>query len=220
MLLVGIMQLGFNYSQGMYLRSEEQNPSDSIAMEEAMGALHEGLIAQCPALLPAFRRLGEQIHHERAKALERTSNLLSLLGHGSTDSAKKKAFGSVSTESNRPPKSSSSVTRRADESVIRNRSLSPASSSSSVSSSSSASASKLRTLTPSTLTPHTNTSNSNKSVRSSLQREQDMSSSSRIEPPVPNISINKDDAYTRLLRSLDPGRLTASRTSKAVSFEL
>eukprot|EP01036_Dinobryon_divergens_P026053 gene26052-34656_t len=214
--------LGFNYSQGMYLRSEEQNPSDSIAMEEAMGALHEGLIAQCPALLPAFRRLGEQIHHERAKALERTSSLLSLLGHGSTDSAKKKAFGSVSTESNRPPKSSSSVTRRADESVIRNRSLSPASSSSSVSSSSSASASKLRTLTPSTSTPHTSNSNfnSNKSVRSSLQREQDMSSSSRIEPPVPNISINKDDAYTRLLRSLDPGRLTASRTSKAVSFEL
>lgn len=216
------MQLGFNYSQGMYLRSEEQNPSDSIAMEEAMGALHEGLIAQCPALLPAFRRLGEQIHHERAKALERTSNLLSLLGHGGTDSAKKKA-GSVSTESNRPPKSSSSVTRRADESVVRNRSLSPASSSS-VSSSSSASASKLRTLTPSTSTPHTSNSNSNsntnKSVRSSLQREQDISSSSGVEPPLPNISINKDDAYTRLLRSLDPGRLTASRTIKAVSFEL
>jgi hypothetical protein len=208
-------QLGFNYSKGMYLRAEEQMPSDSLALEEAMGVLHEGLIAQCPALLPAFRRLGEQIHHERAKALERTSSLLALVGHNGTDSSTsvvgidslKKSAGSVLKNSG----------GRVDESNTRGRPQSPVPASES---STSRSGRKFRTLTPSITSSTTTTSS--KAIKSSLQREQDSSSLSGIGPPTNN-SVDKDGAYIRLLRSLDPGRLPdgpTSRTSKIVSFEL
>lgn len=81
---------------GLYLRKEEQWPSDSAALEEAIGLLHEGLIANCPILLPAFRKLCEQIHSERTRALEKNAQLLNLLGNGTDREKRRTAAGTRS----------------------------------------------------------------------------------------------------------------------------
>ena len=63
-------------SDAPYLRYEE---SDGIepSLEVSLTAMHESLIATQPSLLPLFRRLTDDIHTERTRALQKRSQLLS-----------------------------------------------------------------------------------------------------------------------------------------------
>lgn len=47
-----------------------------------MSTLHNGLIATCPSMLPAFKNLFNEIHIERLKSVQQRAALLSLRGTG------------------------------------------------------------------------------------------------------------------------------------------
>jgi hypothetical protein len=65
-------------SDAGYFRPEE---SDGIepGLEVSLTAMHESLIATQPTLLPLFRKLASDIHSERTRALQKRSQLLSLV---------------------------------------------------------------------------------------------------------------------------------------------
>eukprot|EP01034_Spumella_vulgaris_P021689 gene21689-27731_t len=64
-------------SNARYSRPEESHVS-SADLEASLSSLHEGIIATQPSLLPTFRRLSQQIHVDRTRALEQRAKLLEM----------------------------------------------------------------------------------------------------------------------------------------------
>ena len=176
--------VGSNIRQGLYLRPEEQSPSDNVALEEALGAMHEGLIANAPVMLPVFRRLSEEIHKERARNLERTSHLLSMFGEG----------GSVRT-------------KKEKEVGKNNRSVSPP-------------VQKVRAQSASKASAKSDGQKRTDNI-SYVDKRREWEQNLRTSTETPSSSsLSKDqDAYQRLLRSLDPDRIAANKPNKSVSFD-
>jgi hypothetical protein len=61
-----------------YLRTEETGVG-SAALENALSTLHESIIGSCPSLLPAFRRVTNEIHNDRTRMLQQRAELLGAL---------------------------------------------------------------------------------------------------------------------------------------------
>ena len=50
----------------------------SAALERSLSVLHEGLIASCPSLLPAYRELFKDIQSDRSHSIQQRAAILSL----------------------------------------------------------------------------------------------------------------------------------------------
>ena len=61
-----------------YLRTEETGVG-SAALVNALSTLHEGIIGSCPSLLPAFRRVTNEVHNDRTRMLQQRAELLGAL---------------------------------------------------------------------------------------------------------------------------------------------
>ena len=61
---------------------QQINIDSSSSLENALSSLHNGLIATCPSMLPAFKTLFNEIHIEREKSVQQRAALLSLRGTG------------------------------------------------------------------------------------------------------------------------------------------
>ena len=60
-----------------YVRLEEITIG-SAALERSLSVLHEGLIASCPSLLPAYRELYKDIQSDRSHSIQQRAAILSL----------------------------------------------------------------------------------------------------------------------------------------------
>ena len=52
----------------------------SSNLENALSSLHNGLIATCPSMLPAFKILFNEVHMERERSVQQRTALLGLRG--------------------------------------------------------------------------------------------------------------------------------------------
>lgn len=91
---------------GVYVRPEELHMG-SEELEEIMSTLHSELLHIAPVLLPVLRRLGEEVHSERARFLDVQAKLLTMLSSRAespllrhSGSSVRASAGSIVTQAN------------------------------------------------------------------------------------------------------------------------